>query len=132
MGAGANVMAVFTSAGAFYNATGYLGVRFWAKTSRDYTLRIDVSTRGTTDAQDGGLCNPGPSRPCVPYGVRKPLVAAMDWQLVTVQWNEPRGLDANGVPPPTPLDPTSVKYVRFDFEPINVSFDVWIDDLTFF
>ena len=104
-----------------YDARDALGIRFYAKGSG--TVTISVASSATVPESEGGTC----TARCFDYhAIRKQLSA--DWASYQIAWSE---LRQSGWGAATNFSPGEIMYLEFAFG-VNVSFDVYLDDLAFY
>ena len=108
-----------------YNASGYYGISFWARSAVPLTLQIAFPDKDTAVA--GGLCDPGStgSNGCYDhYSARRPIGA--QWQKIDITYDElsQLGFGRRG----KGFDPSTLFEIQF-LIPRGAKFDVWVDDV---
>ena len=108
----------------FYDASPYVGVRFWAR-GNGVTVNFNASMPEVIPINDGGLCDTVQGACWNAHGMN--VTFGAEWQRMTILFDDmvrPGGADIG------PLDPSRIRSMQFDI-PENAEFDFWIDDLTF-
>lgn len=124
---GAGVAIHFAASG--FNATGFSGLLFWARSSTSTQISIGVVTPGTQDVAYGGTCVPGGGKQCNDHFVTKRTLTP-NWVAYLITFGELRQVGW-GVPAPTPtIDVTSLIELNI-VAPQGQPFDYWLDDITF-
>lgn len=109
-----------------YSVTGYVGLRFWAKSTTDTLthVRANVATLETLDASFGGVCAPT-QRACNDhFGVD--LVISGSWVLYDITF---KNMTQAGWGVAASWNSASAMQVHWVFK--DSDFDVWIDDVEF-
>jgi hypothetical protein len=103
-----------------YDATGYTGIRFYAKGTGG--LKVTGQMPSTQSIDNGGTCT---TTTCTPNSYAYGTLSSSSWTLISIPFTYLKG----GLV--TPLK--SSMLWSFEFQPYTVgSFDLWIDDLTFY
>ena len=108
---------------AFYDASVYLGIRFWIRATGLDSMKVLIGTPETTSVDDGGVCLKNcPEDPEVTFQVSE------EWRLVTAPFPSflRPGFKESGL-----LDATRVKAIHFSMETLG-DYEVWLDDLEFY
>jgi hypothetical protein len=115
-----------------YDASGYDGIKFWAKGSGGVWLHanalsnISVDTTGTC-VTNCGLCFEN----CGGHSSATHALSA-EWTLYSVRWTELEQL----LPESIPFDPSTIVTVTLETAPpvaegLPWNFDLWLDDISF-
>ena len=104
-----------------YDASNTKGIRFYAKGTGSIT--ISVATSPTVPTAEGGTCG---ARCFDYYAVREQL--SSDWQQYQFTWSE---LRQSGWGAAVSFSAAEIMYIEFAFG-VNVNFDLYVDDLSFF
>jgi hypothetical protein len=110
------------SGARFYDATAYKGVRFWLRLAVPGPVRLKVSDKDTS--KPGGVCTVCNDHFAVDVD------ATTDWKSFTVPWTALKQL-ASGDKFPA-LDLAHLFGIEFFPAHPSGSFDLWVDDVTFF
>ncbi|MBN1605127.1 MAG: hypothetical protein JW940_00765 [Polyangiaceae bacterium] len=129
-----------------YDASGYRGVAFWAKSPVATFIRVRLTTVATTTADYGGTC---PEEPCNPHFIL--LALQLEWSRYEVLFADLIQLD-DYYYPENPFLPDQLLNIQFlvprdneagvhqDTPPVEIEgwsscqpmeFDFWIDDVAF-
>lgn len=109
-----------------YDASGYIGVTFWARIGKGTSaaLRVNISDKDT--APDGKVCNDAKGKCNDHFGAD--LTLTESWKQYTLKFSELKQVGYGDV---FPKILTNALYGMSFAVGTKVSFDVWIDDLAF-
>ena len=109
-----------------YDGSGYSGVTFFARIGKGAStaLRVNISDKDT--APEGGVCNNAKNKCNDFHG--QDLTLPEEWKQYTLKFRE---LKQQGYGDPFPKLLTTALYGMSFAVGTKVTFDVWIDDLTF-
>jgi hypothetical protein len=115
-----------------YDASGFSGIRFWAKGTSPVAVRVTIRTAATTPTDSGGTCVPTGTELCGDHlGAEFTLLDlfADTWMEHTIPFSS---MAQAGYGVPAQLDLTKFMGVEFRLNyPNGAPFDVWIDDVAF-
>ena len=118
----------FSTSTGVYNAStyGYTGIRFWAKGTG--SLIVVGQMASTEQTTYGGTCQLGTT--CAGDSVNCGPLSTSTWTQFSVPFTNLKGGTV------TPFDPTGIWSLEFQYYSATslggASFDLWIDDLTFY
>jgi hypothetical protein len=120
--------AAFSGSTGVYNASGYTGITFWAKGNGNGGAFNVVGQMASTEAETyGGTCT---ASKCAGDYYTLTGLSSSSWKQYQVPFSYLTGGTV------TPFDPTSTWSFEFQFYSktslAGVSFDLWIDDLSFY
>lgn len=109
-----------------YDASGYSGVTFFARIGKGASaaLRVNISDKDT--APEGGVCNNAKGKCNDFHG--QDITLTEDWKQYTIKFTD---LKQQGYGDPFPKLLTTALYGMSFAVGTKVTFDVWIDDITF-
>jgi hypothetical protein len=114
----------FNSIPVSYDASRYAGIRFWAK--GDKPLRVAVQMPATEPTKYGGTCA---ASACVVNGHGPFGISSTAWTEIAIPFSQLKGSEV-------PFQASSIWSIEFglydDTGTQSGSFDLWIDDLTFY
>ncbi|HEY6476953.1 MAG TPA: hypothetical protein VI456_10255 [Polyangia bacterium] len=110
---------------AFYDASRFEGISFYARRSAGTSGRVRVSVSDWNTDPDGGVCTK-----CFNYFGQE-LELSETWTRYTLPFESLRQMPGWGVPRPRQIDPSRIFYIVFGVLDRGAAFDVWIDDLAF-
>jgi hypothetical protein len=113
-----------------WNGSKYSGIAFRGRSPRKNRIFIKVATHGTLDAAYGGACEPAAGKACSDH-YAKAVQLSDAWTYYSVPFSDLRqegwGVRVDKLTP----DLTQLMEVHFVFPRAGVTFDVWLDDVTF-
>jgi endoglucanase len=110
---------------AFYDASRFAGISFYARRSAGTSGRVRVSIDDWNTDPDGRVCTK-----CSNFFGQE-IELSETWTRYTLPFESLRQLPGWGVPRPRQIDSSRIFFVVFDVFDRGAAFDVWIDDLAF-
>ena len=110
---------------AFYDASRYAGISFYARRSPGTAARMRVSITDWNTDPDGGVCTE-----CFNHFGQE-IVLSEAWTLYTLPFESLRQQPRWGAPRPRQIDSSRIFFIVFGMFDRSAPFDVWIDDLAF-
>jgi hypothetical protein len=115
--------------GGAYDASGFTGIRFFAKAGPDGTKNIRFGVSEITTLPEGGLCDEAADTCYDHFG--NDLTLTEDWQEFVLPFSG-MAQAAWGTPSPAgAIDATQLYALEFSTE-TSGAFDFWIDDVAFY
>jgi hypothetical protein len=116
----------FSGSTGVYNASAYTGIRFWAKGTG--SLIVVGQMASTEQTTYGGSCTLGTT--CAGDSYTYGLLSSTTWTQISVPFTSLKGGTVS------PFDPTGIWSLEFQYYSATslagASFDLWVDDLTFY
>jgi endoglucanase len=114
-----------TNPKAFYDASRFAGISFYARRSAGASGRVRVSITDWNTDPDGGVCTE-----CFNHFGQE-IVLSETWSLYTLPFESLRQVPGWGAPRPRQIDPSRIFFIVFGVFDRGAPFDVWVDDLAF-
>jgi endoglucanase len=114
-----------TNPKAFYDASRFAGISFYARRSAGTSARVRVSVSDWNTDSDGGVCTK-----CFNYFGQE-IELSETWTRYTLPFESLRQLPGWGVPRPRQIDPSRIFQMMFGVLDRGAPFDVWLDDVAF-
>jgi hypothetical protein len=112
-----------------FDASGYSGIRFFARSPEGNTITVKVRTVPTVPVEHGGTCVESDDVLCYDSHAKADIQLGPDWAEHTIRFSE---LSQEGWGPAEAFDSTLFMGVEFHLTAgENPTFDLWIDDLRF-
>ncbi len=116
----------FTDPKTPYDAQAYEGISFFARRGADSVSSLRVKVPDTATDAEGGRCTE-----CFnDFGTDVELTE--DWQQHTLSFQDLSQLPGWGSPRPGSVDSAALYGIQFQVNSPGSSFDVWIDDVSFY
>ena len=110
-----------------YDASTYTGIRFFARVGPGSVPNVRVNVADVHTVPQGGFCNEAANECYDHFG--STLLLGQDWQPIELAFADLTQEDF-GTPAPEGLQRDQLYGIYFGLE-ANVTFDVWIDDVSF-
>jgi hypothetical protein len=108
-----------------YDASGFSGITFWARSATPAIIRVNLATVGTQGTRDGGACAGTCSND---FGT--PIALATVWQKYTIAFTDLSQRNHGSDAATAGFDPTQLTQLQFVADP-GKAFDISVTDLSF-